>query len=165
MYLNYQQLKAARVALNLGVREIGSLIETSGTTISKLENNLILLSDMRLGTRRNEILKEFFLQNYITFPDSNIISFSSNLPLEKNTNTSITRFQLRTARVLSKLTQSGLASLILSTSSLIMYYEKQKNDTTINPKDPRIIYNLINIFKEKSIILSSPNTVSFEKNS
>ena len=98
MYLNHIQLKSARCALNLGVRDIGLLIQTSRTTISKLEQNTINISNMRLADRRNLILQEFFKKNKIVFPDSYSIEldcFNGNISTAPLGVEAMTRFQLR----------------------------------------------------------------------
>lgn len=165
MYLNDIQLRSARCVLNLGVRDIGLLIQTSRTTISKLENNIIKLGSMRLADRRNTILQEFFKKSGVIFPNEHSITFS---PLEASLienqvlNNSLTRFQLRAARTILNKTQIELASLIKVLPSVIMYAENLPNESYIKPKNNAVITNLLNIFTKHGITFPDAFSVIFK---
>lgn len=162
MYLNYRQLKAARYVLNLGVADIGSLIETSRTTISKLENNVITLSEMRLSDRRNTILQEFFKKNSIVFYNNHSISLSTphNINFPEECNDNLTRFQLRAARTILNKTQAELAKIVKISPAVIKTAESYSNSTFLNPKDTSTIFRLIDTFLKEG--LTFPNTLSVD---
>lgn len=165
MYLNHIQLKSARCALNLGVRDIGSLIQTSRTTVSKLENNIINLSNMRLGSRRNVILKEFFKKHKIVFPDSYSIElhpFSKDIKFSKLENQTLTRFQFKIARIIMNKTQSEIADQVHVSSSVIKKAESYDNQTLLTSNNISSIPYLLNILKEAGLEFPSPNLVVFQ---
>jgi transcriptional regulator with XRE-family HTH domain len=163
MYLNFLQLKAARHALNLGVRDIGDLIETSRTTISKLENNIIKIENMRLAHRRNIILHEFFKKKGITFPNEKSISFShpNNISQQDSSSHTLTRFQLRVARVILNKTQKELACLANISPYIIEHAELFPNKHFIKTKDDMTIHNLLNLFAKHQIHFPDSFSISF----
>jgi DNA-binding XRE family transcriptional regulator len=164
MYLNYLQLKAARHALNLGVRDIGNLIQTSRTTISKLENNIIRIDDMRLSDRRNIILCEYFKKEGILFPSEHSIVFSplNNISQENLSSPSLTRFQLRVGRVILNKTQIGLATLADVSPYIIEYAELFPNEHFIKTTDDMVIHNLLNLFMQYQIHFPNASSVVFK---
>lgn len=164
MYISYLQLKVARYVLNLGVRDIGSLIQTSRTTISKLENNIIKIGEMRLSDRRNTVLVEFFKKNGVIFPDYNCITFCpfNNIVQRPNSNHSMTRFQLRAARTILNKTQDELADLLNINSSIISYAENLPNEAYINPKNVLLISSLISLFHQYKIYFPTDLSITYK---
>ncbi|MDC0864802.1 hypothetical protein OAP56_02515 [Rickettsiaceae bacterium] len=166
MYLSHTQLKAARSALNLGVRDIGLLIQASRTTVSKLEHNKINISDMRLAERRNIILLEFFKKNKITFPSHCSIEFSCPNNDESAGSLSkdfITRFQLRVSRVILKKTQDDLAKVLSTSPSLIKKSESESNQFFFTQSNLKITAGLLSLFKKEGLEFPAPFLVSFSK--
>ena len=163
MYLNHRQLKAARCVLNLRVLDIGKLIETSRTTISKLENNIITLSEMRLSDRRNTILIEFFKQNSIGFCSNYSINFINDTHSQTEDTDGITRFQLRAARSILNKTQSELAEIMQVPPSTIKTAESYNNDTFFSPKDYPIVPCLIDTFLKEGLFFPNSFSVDFKK--
>jgi DNA-binding XRE family transcriptional regulator len=164
MYLNYIQLKVARCVLNLGVRDIGALIQTSRTTVSRLENNIVKLCDMKLADRRNIVLHEFFKKNGVIFPNEHVVTFcpSNNIIQKNNHSCILTRFQLRAARIIINKTQAELAKIATIHPSIIIYAENQANEDCINPKDSRVIPNLITIFQQYGVNFPSNFSIIFK---
>ena len=166
MYLNHIQLKAARCVLNLRVRDIGLLIEVSRTTISKLENNIIKISEMRLSDRRNTILQEFFKKHCISFPNDHSIIFSSPdhiISKQVSNKNNFTRFQLRAARTALNKTQLELANAINVSPSIIKQAEKHNNQDILKFKDNTTIAHLLNIFMQEGIEFSGIFSIDFKK--
>jgi DNA-binding XRE family transcriptional regulator len=163
MYLNFLQLKAARNALNLGVRDVGNLIQTSRTTISKLENNVIKIDNMRLSDRRNIILCEFFKKEGITFPNEYSIAFSSTHNIYQNhSKETLTRFQLRVARVVLNKTQIELAALAGISPYIIEHAELFPNNHFIKTKDDMTIHSLLKLFTKHQIHFPDSFSVVFK---
>ena len=159
MYINHIQLKAARCLLNLGVREIGLFIQTSRTTISKLENNIIKLSEMRLGDRRNKILCEFFKKEGITFPNAYTLNFSPKIfsVLDDNfKNTTLTNLQLKASRVILNKTQLELAKEFNINVGFINRYEKKQTNDLLT------ISTLKNKLEERGIHFPNKFSITFE---
>lgn len=165
MYLNFLQLKAARYALNLGVRDIGSLIQTSRTTISKLENNIIKIDDMRLSNRRNIILCEFFKKEGVIFPSEHSIAFSpsNNISQQNLSSGTLTRFQLKVARVILNKTQIELATLADISPYIVEHAELFPNNHFIKTKDDTVIHSLLNLFTKYQIHFPNSFSVVFKK--
>lgn len=164
-YINYIQLKVARRVLNLGVRDIGSLIELSRTTVSNLENNIINLKDIRLAERRNAILKEFFKVNNIIFPNNHTISFISHSIINSlSQNGVINRFQFKASRIILNETHADFAKSIGLSTSAVTTLEKGNNEKIIKFRSSLSQSNLINKLKTHSIKLPDNFSVSFCKN-
>jgi len=165
MYLNHIQLKSARGALNLGVRDIGLLIQTSRTTVSKLEHNTINILTMRLAKRRNVILKEFFKQNKIVFPNSysiELIHFNDYNRFEPLSIEAITRFQLKVSRIIFNKTQADLAKIVGVSPSLIKKAESYSNQFLLKADNLKAVFDLLNLFKKEGLEYPSPYLVSFQ---
>lgn len=164
MYLNHIQLKSARCALNLGVRDIGLLIQTSRTTISKLEQNTINISNMRLADRRNLILQEFFKKNKIVFPDSYSIEldcFNGNISTAPLGVEAMTRFQLRISRIIFNKTQAELAKLVCVAPSVIKKAESYSNQFLLKADNLSVVGDLLNLLKKEGLEFPSPYLVLF----
>jgi len=165
-FINYIQLKSARCVLNLGVRDIGELIGTSRTTISKIENNLLSPSQLRLAERRNNILETFFKKNSIFFPNYYTISTHNNsdntqtVSQQKNV---LTRFQLRVARTIINNTILEFSTSIGEKRGIIEYAESLTNNTYISPKNNQIINKIKLAFKQHGIEFPDNFTVTFKK--
>ena len=165
MFLNHIQLKSARCALNLGVRDIGLLIQTSRTTISKLENNTINISNMRLADRRNLILQEFFKKNQIVFPSSYSVELSC---INGNSSTAtlngevITRFQLKISRIILKKTQAELAKLVCVAPSVIKKAESYNNQFLLKANNLNIVSDILNLLKKEGLEFPSLYSVLFK---
>lgn len=166
LYLNHIQLKAARCVLNLGVREIGLLIQTSRTTISKLERNRISISNMRLANKRNIILQEFFNKNYVSFPNNHSIALSciNNIDNYRSATQTIasTRFQLRASRIIINKTQADLASMVQVAPSVIKKVESYRNNDLLQAEGDSVVCNLLNLFRTKGLEFPTPYLVSFK---
>jgi len=104
------QLRVSRSILDLGIRDIGSLLNTSRTTVYIWENKPNL-SYINIKPDDLNCLKYFFEQKNIFFPDERTINLYQNtlIPINKNT---LTRFQLKAARIALRLSQSELANYI-----------------------------------------------------
>lgn len=151
------QLRAARSILNLGVRDIGSIIDTSRSTISIWENKENLEP---IKTSQNNITKltDFFLENRIFFPDHNSICFNSGV--QENSGF-LTRFHLRGTRSILNVTQHELSLLTKIPLSLLNYLECQSNTKYLEdtPKREEIAkHDLRAFFKSNGI--SFPNDFS-----
>jgi len=155
MYLSNIHLRTARHLLNIGVREIGILISASRTTVSKLENNIISLSDMKLGTRRNIILHEFFKKHGICFPNLYTLKLHPKKFAYLN-NTSLTCYQIKSARIILNKTQNELASEAEIGISILRRLENKQSFNNI------AINNLKNIFEEYGILFPDKFSIVFK---
>lgn len=154
MYLNNIHLKLARNLLNIGVREIGELIHTSRTTVSKLENNIIKISDMKLGNRRNAILKEFFNKKGVVFSNSYTLELNpQNFPPN---NSILTCYQIKGARTILKQTQADLSNKTQIGISIIRRLENKQCDNS------QFITHLKTTFEQLGINFPDKNTITFK---
>lgn len=148
MILNAFQLKAARSALNIGVREIGNIINVSRTTISVWENQRNFVSIKT--SQGNNTLISFFKENGIIFPSEKSIALDINTSDKSDL---LSRFQIRVARVAMHLTQHELATLLEIPLLLLNYLEKQHNNVYISSTPKTIDEFVLRSFFEKHGIL------------
>ena len=160
MILNAFQLRSARSALNVGVREIGSIIEVSRTTISVWENqkNFELI---KTSQHNNNTLITFFKERGINFPSEKSISLDID---SHNKSGLLSRFQIRVARVAMNLTQDELSKFIKIPLLLLNYLEKQQNSVYISstPK-PINEYALRSFFERNGIRFPEDFCIYLEK--
>jgi transcriptional regulator with XRE-family HTH domain len=161
-YITHIQLRAARHALNLGVRDIAKILKVSKATISKTE----------LGKTRDFLYKHsaallgFFEHHNIFFPNEYVIRYHNNLEkIDKiqKSNIRLTRFQLRTARYILNINQTELANIINIDKGIITRAEQLQNTNFINPQDHSIVLKLISIFYERNIEFPDQMSVFYKK--
>lgn len=160
MILNAFQLRAARSALNIGVREIGSIIDINRTTISVWENQRNF-EPIKASQRNNDTLITFFKERGINFPGEKSITLDVGL---SNKSGFLSRFQIRVARVAMHLTQDKLSKLVEIPLLLLNYLEKQQNSVYIG-NTPKIIneYLLRSFFEKNGIQFPEDFCVYLEK--
>lgn len=132
MILNTFQFRASRYCLNLGVRDMVEILNLSRTSISTLEN-LPNFHPMNISDFHSRNLADFFNSNGISFKDENSMSF-----IGSEAGDSLTRFQLRAARVIMHITQQELSIMMDFPTGLIGYLEKLSNDYLLT-KTPKIV--------------------------
>lgn len=122
------QLRAAKAALELTAKEIGMAIGVHYGTLIRLGHTKNL-EYLRCNAKNMILLKKFFENKNILFPDEHTISLKIGLDSTTNTpNTgNLTRFQLKIARVAAGLTQSELAYYVKLSSSSISIMEQLKD--------------------------------------
>ena len=155
------QLRAARQALNIGIRDIAKLLNVSKATISKAE----------LGKTRDFLFKhsarlvDFFQQNNIIFPNEYTIRLMQNeSPKIFNKNTEIiTRFQLRSARCVLNFSQQNLANKLDIDKGIISRAELLNNFKKINPNSLEVIFNIKNMFLQYGVEFPDPYSIFFKK--
>ena len=155
------QLRAARQVLNLGVRDIATLLKISKASVSKAE----------LGKTRDFFLKysssllDFFEKNKIIFPSQYTVRFvHHHQPALLNDGTkSITRFQLKGARCLMNTSQQNLADTMKIGKKIISRAELLDNYKIITPVDPRVISILNSVFLEIGMEFPDPYSIYFKK--
>ncbi|OZG31339.1 hypothetical protein [Rickettsia endosymbiont of Culicoides newsteadi] len=145
MILNTFQLRTARSVLNIGVREIGSIINVNRTTISVWENQRNFVSIK--NSQDNNTLIKFFKENGIIFPGEKSIALDINTSNKLNL---LSRFQIRVARVAMHLTQQELATLLEIPLLLLNYLEKQHNNVYISSTPKTINEFVLRSFFEKN---------------
>ena len=155
MYLNNIHLKLARNLLGIGVREIGDLIHTSRTTVSKLENNIINLLDMKLGNRRNTILNEFFKKKGIIFSNAYSLRLNpSNFP--HSSNSILTCYQIKGARIILNKTQADISKEFKIGISIIRRLENNQ------PANNTATVYLKRIFEQNGIKFPDKYSITFK---
>ena len=160
MILNAFQLRAARSALNIGVREIGSIIEVSRTTISVWENQRNF-ETIKTTQQNNNTLAAFFKEKGINFPNEQSIELEIGTCSKSGL---LTRFQIRVARVAMNLTQEELSKFVEIPLLLLNYLEKQQNSVYISstPK-PINEYPLRSFFERNGIRFPEDFCIYLEK--
>jgi len=160
--ITYLQLRSARQALNLGIREIAKLLRVSKATVNKAE----LGKTRDFFFKHSAALTEFFKNNSITFPSEYMIRFH---PEEVISGSSVhnkvilTRFQLKGARHIAQLSQSELAQIIGIDKGVISRAESISNEKPINLADESITLKIKNVFLEYYIEFHDPLSIFFKK--
>ena len=129
--INHIQLRAARYALNMSTKDIAKLLGVSNATISSHE----ILRYGVVGTeiflaKHSDKLISFFTEHNIIFPDNYSIELKVSddvLNRMPKTGGSMTRFQLRAARYILKLSQAELSKLTGINEGLIGFHECKNN--------------------------------------
>jgi len=120
------QLRVAKAVLKLTAKQIAEAIHVHQGTIIRLgfTKNLEYL---RCNAKNLILLKKFFELQCILFPDDNTVSLNTTITHVPITN-QLTRFQLKSARIATGLTQKELSSCIKQvSSSTISLLEQLKN--------------------------------------
>ena len=160
------QLRAGRAVLGIGVREIGSCIGVSGAAISIWEHK-DNTDNLKTSDENIILLQKFFEERKIFFPNESSISLTLNTGItdENYTNdtSSLTRFQLRAARVALNLTQSELARRIGVSRELITRAERLNNTDYIRPKEVGVATQIRSWFEKHNICFNNKLSLSLLK--
>jgi len=161
-YITFLQLKAARQALNIGVRDIAKVLKVSKATISKTE----LGKTRDFLYKHSAALSDFFESNSITFPNEYSIRYKginnlNSIPLLSAH--SLTRFQLVVARYILSITQEQLAGLINVDKGVIARAEQLLNFEYIRPNDQTVMDNLNHLFNSCQIEFPDSLSVFYKK--
>jgi DNA-binding XRE family transcriptional regulator len=156
--IHYLQFRAARNALNLGVREVAQLLKVSKATVNKAD----------LGKTRDFFFKHspalisFFEKKNIFFPNE----YSIRYGYPENRIESaflVTRFQLKCARSILNISQLELANLIKVNKNVISRAELIPNSDFINFLNVDTNLNLKNLFSKHQIEFPDPFSIFFKK--
>lgn len=152
------QLRVSRSILDLGIRDIGSLLNTSRTTVYIWENKPNL-SYINIKPDDLNCLKYFFEKKNIFFPDERTINLYQKtlIPINKNT---LTRFQLKAARIALRLSQSELANYIGVLQQVIARAEILDNKEFVRIKNKEAIAKLLKFFQSNGVYF--PNNLSIQ---
>jgi transcriptional regulator with XRE-family HTH domain len=159
------QLKAAKAILGLTSQNIAEKTGVHSGTVTRWckTKNLDYLPS---SVKHLVLVKEFFEINSIVFPSKNSISFKR---INKNPNPksldsfdTITRFQLKTARIATGLAQEELSFYIKISSSALSLLENLNNEEYIDPSKLNI-HNLKNFYLLIGITFPDDLTVTLLK--
>lgn len=158
-HITYLQLRAARHALNLGVRDVAKILKVSKATISKTE----------LGKTRDFLYKhsaaliDYFALHNITFPSEYSIRYNTSHSTINTEINKLTRFQLKTARHLLNISQYELAKSINIDKNIITRAEQLNNELYIKFQNQSITLELIVFFQKNNIEFPDKLSVFFKK--
>ena len=158
------QLRVARDILGLGLREFGQYLNVSRTTVFKWEHQPNLSWIHNVTKVKNVMLvKPFFEENGIVFPNEHTISLKSDIVPTPSTG-ALTRFQLRGARTAAHLTQEKLSEYLMIPRIVLNYLERQKNLTYLNTTPKKVDELLIkNIFEGYGIDFPNDFSISLRQ--
>ncbi len=154
------QLRATKAVLELTAKEIAAAIGVHPGTIIRLgftKNREYL----RCSAKNIILLRKFFETKDIFFPDENTLSLKSKIKPIPITG-QLTRFQLKTARIASALTQEELSSYIRVSSSTISILERL-NDQEYIKSTKMNTFLLKKYFEHLGIIFPNDLSVSLIK--
>jgi DNA-binding XRE family transcriptional regulator len=153
------QLRAGRSILGIGVRKIGSCLGVSGAAISLWEHQGVA-DNLKTSEENILLLKKFFEQREVFFPDARTISLNPIYHNQILQNT-LTRFQLRASRAILNLSQSELASFIGVSPQLITRAERLNNKDFIRPKESNVVPKFKSWFEAHGISFVNSFSLSF----
>ena len=155
------QLRAGRSVLGIGVRELGECLGLSGAAVSLWEHKDNAAS-LKTSDDNIILLKKFFEQREVFFPDEKTISLNPAL-IKQNTRGTLTRFQLRASRAILNLSQSELANFIGVSAQLITRAEHLNNRDFIRPKEAKVVAKIRFWFEEHGIDFVNNLSLSFSQ--
>lgn len=159
MYITALQLKVARNILDLGVRDIATLLHVSKTTISKVELN----KTRDFLPKHNAALIHFFSCNNIYFPNPFSIQYKPQNLINNKTEHTITRFQLKGARCILNISQAQLAKVLNMNRSVIIEAEKHQNEQHLTLFGEQKELEIIQFFNDHNILLYDHLSLFFRK--
>lgn len=157
------QLRAARVAAGVTLNTIGNLLGFTKAAVSLWEhqNNF---TQIKTSNDNIIVIKEFFAQHNIFFPDANSIALKLDLIGKKRTD--LTRFQLRAARAILHMTQEELAASINIPRYIIQKAELAMLNRYVYMRPPleTLPLQLRKFFEERNFVFCNDFIVSFYEN-
>lgn len=141
------QLKAARHALNLGVRDLSQVIKISKTVINDAENN----KTRDFFFKYSPALIDYFAKYNVIFPNTHCISYKIH-NTTKPEKAILSRFQLKVSRSILCLSQEKLSSYFGIDRKVISKAERLKNNESIS-FSPNLTSEIIKFFLDKGIDL------------
>lgn len=156
--MSSNQLRIARNIVDLGVREMASVLKVSKATISKAE----LGKTRDFLHKHNAALTDFFYKNHLSFPSSCFVKFVKPLPQFANNPQKITRFQLKSARCLLNISQNELGKAIGCDKGVINRAEGRANEEFAFDKKETSVA-LIEFFKQHGIDFPDNLSIFFKK--
>ncbi|RYE05568.1 MAG: hypothetical protein EOP33_05330 [Rickettsiaceae bacterium] len=156
------QLRAARITTNISLRAVGELIGLTKAAVSLWEHQ-DSFSQIKTSNKNIIIIKQFFNNHGISFPDEHSINLKTILKGKKLEG--LTRFQLRAARAMLHITQEELATLIEIPRYIIQKAEYSANNRYLRMYSPMdaLPIKLKHFFEGKNICFEHDFQVSFLK--
>ena len=157
------QIRASRSCLSLYLKDIANKLGIHYSTLTRLEAQTANLSYINSNTRTSLLLRNFYQDQGIFYPQYNSIGINSN---SKNTlpHSELSRFQLKVSRVALRLSRKKLGSLIHIPETSIAGWET--NGTMLSPFSPHdssIIDNLKQYFSTLGIVYPQFNVVELKE--
>lgn len=153
MILTGFQFRAARRSLNLTFTQLHQNTGILRGVLTRLENTIGNLEDIRCSAKDAETLLNYFNQNRLIFPDKNTIVLDVDIE-PKLVENNLTRFQFIVARIALKLTQEELGQSINISKSVISEYDKKPNTEYIISRYS-YLNNIMKFFEEQGLIFQS----------
>lgn len=155
------QFRASRALLEYTFKDISDVIGVHEGTLIRFGRTKNL--EYIRGHSQNVIaIRSFFEDKNIIFPSKNTITLSTNIHHYLQTEDSLTRFQLKVARIATGLTQDELSVYVRLSSSSISLLERKDNIEYISSNKIRISI-LKKFFERLGIIFPNDLTVELIK--
>ncbi len=167
--INNIQLRAARHAVGLGVREIAELLGVASSTASNQENEVYgkKACDEFMNLHSAKLIDYFKNKHDIVFPNESSIELNvskevlNNLPKEGG---ELTRFQLRCARCVLNISQAELSKNTGISLFLLKRKESKKNIELLYRYKPeeKAEVDLKQWFENHGLVFIEKFTINFE---
>lgn len=153
------QIRAARAALSLHIKEISNSIGIHYSTLTRLESKTSNLAYINCNTRTSLLLTNFYQNHGFVFSQFNSIELKCTVDVLKQT-TNISRFQLKVSRIALRYSRKQLGNILGIPETNIAGWETGGDMlSTFSPHDSNIINNIKSYFINSGIIFPSFNTV------
>lgn len=155
------QFRSSKALLEYKLKDISNVIGVHEGTLIRFGRTKNL--EYIRGHSQNIIaIRSFFEANHIIFPSSNSIALSTTIHRNIQKKNSLTRFQLKVARIAAGLTQDELSVYVRLSSSSISLLEHKDNIEYISSNKIQISI-LKKFFEHLGIIFPNDLTVSLAK--
>ena len=124
------QVRAARAALNLYLKDIAEAIGIHTSTLTRIEAITPNLSFLSCNTRTCLLLKHFYEERGLRFPTtSSILMESQGLRIDNSEelNKNLNKFQFKVSRVATRMSRKQLGKILHITESAIEGWESQNH--------------------------------------
>lgn len=155
------QFRASRAILEYTFKDISDIIGVHESTLIRFSRTKNL--EYIRGHSQNIIaIRSFFEANHIIFPSQHTITLSTNIHHSIQTQDTLTRFQLKAARIATGLTQDALSVYVRLSSSSISLLESKDNTEYVSSNKIQISI-LKKFFERLGIIFHDDLTVELIK--
>lgn len=153
------QIRAARTALSLNIKDISNSIGLHYSTLTRLESQTANLAYINSNTRTSLLLKNFYQNNGFTFSHFNSIELKSSLG-SLNQITTMSRFQLKISRIALRYSRKQLGSMLGIPETSIAGWETGGDILSpFSPHSSEILSDLKSYFIKSGLLYPSFNIV------
>lgn len=153
------QIRAARAALSLNIKDISDSIGIHYSTLTRLESQTSNLSYVNSNTRTSLLLKNFYQNHGFIFSQFNSIELNSLLDKSEQ-NLYMSRFQLKVSRIALRYSRKKLGDILNIPETNIAGWETGGGILSpFSPHNSNVIDSIKSYFISTGIVYPRFNTV------